>query len=122
MKRAKWYRNISTNLNFKNSLVIIRKLCELTWLFCWAMNEKQKLAIRQQKNRMSKSIKQRGGKAQRVCGEKPSVQHIEPMARSSEKKGGEAGGKGVPRRMNSVREQLGQDRESAGKKGSRPSL
>lgn len=66
---------------------------------------------------MSKSIKERGGKAQGVCGEKHSVQHIEPMARSSEEKGGEAGGKGVPRRMNSVCEELGQDRESAGKKG-----
>ena len=46
---------------------------------------------------MSKSIKQRGGKAQRVCGEKPSVQHIEPMARSSEKKGRRGRREGCPK-------------------------
>ena len=45
------------------------------------------------------------------------VQRVESMARSSEERGGEVEGKGVPRRVNSVREELGQDRESTGKKG-----
>ena len=75
------------------------------------------MAIRQPKNRMSKSIKQRGGKARGVCGGKDTVQRVESRARSSEERGGEVEGKGVPRRVNSVHEELGQDRESTGKKG-----
>ena len=52
----------------------------------------------------------------------PRSSTLSPWPGVVKKKGGEAGGKGVPRKMNSVREELGQDRESAGKKGSRPSL
>lgn len=37
---CEWYGNISTILNFKKSLVIKRKLHELTWHFGWAMKNR----------------------------------------------------------------------------------
>ena len=94
-------------------MVIIRKICELTWLFLLGNEGKVEFGYQTAK----KQNEQRGGKARGVCLEKHTVQHAESVAGSSEERGGEGGGKGVPRRVSSVREELGQDRESTGEKG-----